>query len=272
MQTHHLTLAENKLILYPKTSGFILFELTLLELLFKKKLDFISSRANDVEKKMNGFLKVNHEYKKLAKNLVYSPILNALKGMPQLQLSGLVKTCNKLFNKDFECYKNDYILKRLKEKHGLIKTSMFNNIFGKIELTDKGKGYQKELIQNLSSYKGKLQNAAQIPINQAQAIPLSLGANILLLGKNYLQELKKIDLSLINSQLIENNQQLGYLSAQSTHPIEFLDFDLLSNMGDFVESFVHELSFEGFSESIEVGLELSSLLPDFLEGLSSFDF
>ncbi|MFT5915770.1 MAG: hypothetical protein ACI81T_002273 [Bacteroidia bacterium] len=243
-----LTLAESKILLNPTVSGLELLRLSLMELIYDKKLLLIKNRAISKSLRLDYFLELNAEKAELEESLIFTPFANPFQILKKFQIGVLFKDLRKEFNNDFGNYKTDFVVKNLTESHYFVEDSIFDRMRGKINLSEKGLAYKSELENELAEKKENTDSAM-------------FDSSILLLSS------AEIKLHLTNLDWEKNNSPANsnFISENIT---DFATDNLLEQVFSFSDIFTNEAVSLDVSSAID-----GSFLDGFsFDGLSDFSF
>lgn len=246
-----LTLAESKVLLNPTVSGLELLRLSLMELIYEKKLLLIKNRAISKSFRLDYFLELNAEKEELKRSLVFAPFCNPFQILKKFQIGVLFKDLRKEFDNDFGNYKTGFVAKNLTEKHHFVEDSIFDRLRGKINLTEGGVAYKSKLESELEEKKGNTNSAHFDP-----AILLLSSAEIKL-------HLTNLDWEKSNSPTHSN-----FISDNIT---DFATDNLLEQIFSFSDIFTSEVVSSGISSTID-GSFLDGFSFDGLSDFSIIDF
>lgn len=226
-----LTLSEKKILLDPKVSGVELVRLSLMELIYEKKLLLIKNRAISKNVRLDYFLETNTSEQELKGNLVFLPFATSFQTLKKFQIGVLLKDLRKEFEGDFEKYKTDYVLKNLIEKHFFVENSIFDRLRRQTNLTEKGLTYKSELENELAKHK------ANGGVNK-------IDSSFLLLSASEIQ----LHLSSLNRK--ENNPTKNSERANDGF-VEFAMEDIFEQVFDFSNIYTSEAISSGVSSNID---------------------
>lgn len=241
-----LTLTESKILLNPTVSGLELLRLSLMELIYDKKLLLIKNRAIGKSLRLDYFLELNAEKSKLEENLIFAPFANPFHLLKKFQIGVLFKDLRKKFNNDFGNYKADFVVKNLTEKHCFVEDSLFDRMRGKINLSEKGLAYKSELENELAEKKGNTDS-------------VNFDSSILLLSSD------EIKLHLANLDWQKNNSpaKSNFISENIT---DFATDNLLEQVFSFSDIFTNEVVSTG--TTVDIGSSFLEFSFDWISDIN----